>query len=152
MLLDDRLEQAIQQAIRDDRRFAVLFMDLDGFKAVNDAYGHHLGDLLLIEVAERIRANVRAQDTIARLGGDEFVLLIEAREPADAATLAEKLVKRISQPYQISRHEVRISASIGIALYPGDGQTRHELMINADAAMYHARTRDGTATASSRVR
>ena len=139
MLLDDRLEQAIQQAIRDDRRFAVLFMDLDGFKAVNDAYGHHLGDLLLIEVAERIRANVRAQDTIARLGGDEFVLLIEAREPADAATLAEKLVKRISQPYQISRHEVRISASIGIALYPGDGQTRHELMINADAAMYHAK-------------
>ncbi|MGU1225328.1 putative bifunctional diguanylate cyclase/phosphodiesterase [Pseudomonas aeruginosa] len=139
MLLDDRLEQAIQQAIRDDRRFAVLFMDLDGFKAVNDAYGHHLGDLLLIEVAERIRANVRAQDTIARLGGDEFVLLIEAREPADTATLAEKLVKRISQPYQISRHEVRISASIGIALYPGDGQTRHELMINADAAMYHAK-------------
>ncbi len=115
-------------------------MDLDGFKAVNDAYGHHLGDLLLIEVAERIRANVRARDTIARLGGDEFVLLIEAREPADAATLAEKLVKRISQPYQISRHEVRISASIGIALLPrrradpprADDQCR-------DAAMYHAR-------------
>ena len=98
MLLDDRLEQAIQQAIRDDRRFAVLFMDLDGFKAVNDAYGHHLGDLLLIEVAERIRANVRAQDTIARLGGDEFVLLIEAREPADAAAYLDAVAGTATLP------------------------------------------------------
>ncbi|MEM8258653.1 GGDEF domain-containing protein, partial [Morganella morganii] len=83
------------------------------FKPINDQHGHPAGDAVLYAIAERLRASTRDQDMVARLGGDEFVLLIEAREPADAATLAEKLVKRISQPYQISRHEVRISASIG---------------------------------------
>lgn len=139
ILLDDRLEQTIQKAAREKRHFAVLFMDLDGFKAVNDACGHHIGDLLLIDVAQRIQNVTRIQDTVARLGGDEFVLLMEVEEPADAAFFAEKLAKQISNRYQIARHDLHVSASIGIAIYPDDGRTRHELMVNADAAMYHAK-------------
>ncbi|MBB3103529.1 diguanylate cyclase (GGDEF)-like protein [Azomonas macrocytogenes] len=139
MLLGDRLGQAIQTAHREQRTFATLFLDLDGFKAVNDAYGHHHGDLLLVEVAKRIRNTVRSQDTIARLGGDEFVLLAEVGEPTDAAKIAEKLIHALAQPYSIARHEVEVSASIGIAIYPDNGKDGHELLINADAAMYHAK-------------
>ncbi|HCF4900583.1 TPA: EAL domain-containing protein, partial [Pseudomonas aeruginosa] len=138
-LLDDRLEQAIQKAAREKRHFAVLFMDLDGFKAVNDLYGHHVGDLLLIEVAQRILDTQRSEDTAARLGGDEFVLLIDTGEPEDAAMLAQRLIENIGNAYHIGRNNLHVSASIGIALFPNDGLTAHELMVNADAAMYHAK-------------
>jgi len=139
VLLEDRLGRAIQSAEREHGRFALMFMDLDGFKAVNDAYGHHVGDLLLIEVAHRIGVNVRSQDTIARVGGDEFVLLAEVAEPADAATLADKILAVTRDPFQLAGRELRVSTSIGIAMYPGNGFDQEELLINADAAMYHAK-------------
>jgi diguanylate cyclase (GGDEF)-like protein len=138
ILLEDRLHQAIENAKRYDSRFSVLFLDLDGFKAVNDSFGHHIGDLLLMEVAQRIRACVRARDTIARIGGDEFVLLLDADEPTDAATIADKLVTVIRQPFTIAELELRMSASVGIALYPGSDEHR-DLLMDADAAMYHAK-------------
>ena len=139
ILLDDRLDQAIQKATRDGRNFAVLFMDLDGFKGVNDIYGHHVGDKLLEEVAQRILDTKRSEDTAARLGGDEFVLLIDPGEPEDAAVLAQRLIESLARPYEKGRNTLHISASIGVAVYPGDGETAHELMINADAAMYHSK-------------
>jgi len=139
VLLEDRLDRAAQDADREQGRFAVMFMDLDGFKAINDAYGHHVGDSLLVDVAERIRANVRTRDTIARVGGDEFVLLADVGEPADAATLAGKVLAAIREPFQMDGRELRVSTSIGIAMYPGDGRSPNDLLINADAAMYHAK-------------
>lgn len=95
ILLNDRLQQATQKAIRQKTHFAVLFMDLDGFKAVKDTYGHHIGDQLLLQVAKRINDAKRGEDTVARLGGDEFVLLIDPGEPEDAAMLAQRLVEII---------------------------------------------------------
>jgi len=138
-LLEDRLEQEIQNAKRESTRFSVLFLDLDGFKQVNDAFGHHAGDLLLLQVAERIRASIRARDTLARIGGDEFVLLANASEPADAAVLAGKLVEEIAKPFLIARHEIRVSTSIGIAVYDRPEQQPPDLLRNADTAMYHAK-------------
>jgi diguanylate cyclase (GGDEF)-like protein len=116
-----------------------MFMDLDGFKPVNDAYGHHIGDQLLHEVGLRLRERLRAQDTLARVGGDEFVLLAELREPNDAVSVAEQIVSLVSQAFQVGEHELRVSTSVGIALYPGDGANQQELLMNADAAMYHAK-------------
>ena len=139
VLLEDRLGQAIETARRERTRFALMFMDLDGFKAVNDAYGHPVGDELLVQVAARISPNVRANDTVARVGGDEFVLVATVDDPADAATLADKLMAVIRQPYAVSGHAFNVSTSIGIAVYPGNGDTLHELLTNADAAMYHAK-------------
>lgn len=139
LLLEDRLSQALMVAQREQSRFAVMFMDLDGFKAVNDAYGHHLGDQLLISVTERLRACVRAQDTLARLGGDEFVLLAAIDDPEDAASLATQLVQCVSEPFGLSRYTLSVSLSIGIAVYPGDGNTERDLLLHADAAMYHTK-------------
>jgi diguanylate cyclase len=140
-LLEDRLKNAIPNANRKRTRFALMFVDLDGFKEVNDAYGHPIGDLLLVEVAKRIGIKIRMQDTISRVGGDEFVFLGEdIGDPADAAMLAQKLLLIIREPFQIGGHELRMSASIGIAMYPGNGANQHELLTNADAAMYHAKS------------
>ena len=138
-LLEDRLEQEIQNAKRESKRFSVLFLDLDGFKQVNDAFGHHAGDLLLLQVADRIRASIRGRDTLARIGGDEFVLLANASEPSDAAVLAGKLVEEIARPFLIARHEIRVSTSIGIAVYDRLEQEPQDLLRNADTAMYHAK-------------
>ncbi len=138
-LLEDRLGQEIQGARRQKSCFSVLFIDLDGFKQINDAFGHHIGDLLLVEVAARIHTNIRGSDTLARMGGDEFVLLAGAGDPTDAASLADKLVRSIAEPAEIAGHELRVSASIGIALCSGDADP-HEILRNADAAMYHAKT------------
>lgn len=140
LLLEDRLNQALNVAQPEQSRFAVMFMDLDGFKAVNDAYGHHLGDQLLISVTDRLRACVRAQDTLARLGGDEFVLLRAIDDPDDAASLAAELVRCVGEPYVLSRYTLSVSLSIGIAVYPGDGQTERDLLLHADAAMYHTKS------------
>jgi len=138
-LLDDRLNQAIHKAAREGGHFSLMFCDLDGFKAINDSLGHHVGDLMLVEVAQRITATTRAQDTVARLGGDEFVIMVELKQPDDAMAIADKLVNIINEPFQIQGHELRVSASIGIAIYPEDGANRHDLVINADAAMYHTK-------------
>ncbi|UTW07852.1 putative bifunctional diguanylate cyclase/phosphodiesterase [Pseudomonas benzenivorans] len=139
LLLEDRVGQSIHKMARRNGHFALMFMDLDGFKPVNDAYGHHLGDLLLCAVADRLRQRLRAQDTLARVGGDEFVLLAELREPDDAVNLAGQIVQLIGQPFLVGEHELRVSTSVGIALYPGDGEDQQTLLLNADAAMYHAK-------------
>ena len=139
ILLEDRLEQAISKASREDSQFALMFMDLDGFKAVNDAFGHHVGDNLLIAVSERMAQEVKGHFTLARMGGDEFVLLTEIEHPNDAATIADGLVKAIDRPFEVSRYELVVSLSIGIAVFPGDGADERELMFNADAAMYHTK-------------
>jgi len=138
-LLEDRLNQAIHKAARHASRFAVMFLDLDGFKAINDSLGHHLGDELLVKVAERLDSIMRGHDTVARLGGDEFVLLIELRKIEDAVSVAEKVVKAINRPFTLSNHELRVSTSIGIAIYPDDGQSSRDLVTNADSAMYHTK-------------
>jgi diguanylate cyclase (GGDEF)-like protein len=139
LLLENRIEHAIERAKRESETFALLFMDLDGFKAVNDAYGHHFGDILLVDVAERIRELLRVQDTVGRIGGDEFVLLLESATADGAATVAERLVYSIARPFSLEGRDLRVSASVGISLYPNDGQTTQDLMSNADAAMYHVK-------------
>jgi diguanylate cyclase len=139
-LLEDRLEQEVQNARRHGTGFAVLFLDLDGFKQVNDAFGHQIGDQLLVEVAHRVRSIIRARDTLARMGGDEFVVLANANEPSDAASLADKLVAEVGRPYVIAGQELRVSASIGIAMYGASQGDHQSLLKNADAAMYHAKT------------
>jgi len=138
-LLDERMEQEVQKARRDKTRFAVLFFDLDGFKQVNDAFGHLAGDLVLAELATRIRSEIRAVDMLARIGGDEFVLVTDAGEPASAARVAEKLVVTIRRPMEIEGRSVAVSASIGIAIFGASGDSRQELLKNADAAMYRAK-------------
>jgi diguanylate cyclase len=140
-LLEDRLEQEIRNAAREQSRFSVLFVDLDGFKQVNDAFGHHAGDQLLVEAAHRIQAGIRACDTLARIGGDEFVLLTSAGDPADAARVADNLVVAIGKPFDVDGQEMRVSASVGIAIYNGAESERQNVLKNADAAMYRAKAR-----------
>ncbi|MEB0208259.1 putative bifunctional diguanylate cyclase/phosphodiesterase [Pseudomonas sp. CCC3.1] len=139
ILLADRIEQAMGKVTEQGGCFSLMFIDLDGFKPVNDAFGHHLGDLLLREVALRLREQLRSQDTLARIGGDEFVLLVRLTEPDDAPQVAARQVSLLSKGFRVAEHDLQISASVGIALYPGNGQTAEELLMNADAAMYHAK-------------
>ncbi|NMX66271.1 EAL domain-containing protein [Pseudomonas sp. WS 5111] len=139
-LLADRIQQATQLVAEQGGCFALMFIDLDGFKPVNDAFGHHLGDQLLREVGLRLREDLRSQDTLARIGGDEFVLLVQLSQPDDALRLAERQVGLINQSFRVAEHDLNISASVGIALFPGNGATPQELLMNADAAMYHAKS------------
>ncbi|GGP28130.1 putative bifunctional diguanylate cyclase/phosphodiesterase [Silvimonas amylolytica] len=139
MLLEDRLTHELGVAQRDNTSVALMFLDLDGFKPVNDAYGHHVGDLLLIEVANRISARVRQRDTVARIGGDEFVVLAGINDPADAGALAESLLEEVRKPFIVEGLQLGISSSVGIALYPTDSLNQHDLMTHADTAMYHAK-------------
>lgn len=139
ILLADRIAQAMSKVHEQGGCFSLMFIDLDGFKPVNDAFGHHLGDRLLREVALRLREQLRSQDTLARIGGDEFVLLVRLLEPNDAPQVAARQVGLLSKAFRVDDHDLLISASVGIALYPGNGQTAEELLMNADAAMYHAK-------------
>ncbi len=139
--LQDRLDQAMAQARREKAKLALMFIDLDRFKVINDTLGHHIGDELLIEVSQRLRQSVRDSDVVARLGGDEFVIMLAGiGQTGVLATLAEKLVANIGEPYQLSGHTLYTTPSIGIAIFPDDGVTVEALMKNADAAMYHAKT------------
>lgn len=138
-LLADRIQQGIQAVYEQGGCFALMFIDLDGFKPVNDAFGHHMGDQLLREVGLRLREDLRSQDTLARIGGDEFVLLVQLTQPDDAMGLAERQVGLINRAFTVAEHELKISASIGIAMFPGNGNNPQELLMNADAAMYHAK-------------
>jgi len=136
-LLYDRLDLAIAHSFREASHLALLFLDLDHFKTVNDAFGHGCGDGLLVELASRLRGSVRAGDTVARLGGDEFVVLLNnvtGRE--DAARVAAKVLHAVQAPYRLDGHEVAITASVGMSLYPGDGTSTDQLVRSADAAMY----------------
>ena len=138
-LLADRIQQAMQAVKERGGCFALMFIDLDGFKPVNDAFGHHMGDQLLREVGLRLREDLRGHDTLARIGGDEFVLLVQLTQPDDALGLAERQVLLINQAFRVDEHELKISASVGIAMFPGNGASPQELLMNADAAMYHAK-------------
>ncbi len=140
MLLLDRMTQAISHARRDGRKVAVMFLDLDKFKYINDMLGHVLGDKLLQEAAGRISRISRSGDTLCRLGGDEFVLMLTDLEKADdASSVAVKLLESIAGPCLIDGHEIEITTSIGIALFPDDGQDGNELLRHAGAALYHAK-------------
>jgi diguanylate cyclase (GGDEF)-like protein/PAS domain S-box-containing protein len=139
-LFTDRLTQSISRARRANKPLAVMFVDLDHFKSINDTLGHEAGDELLLEMAVRLRANVRDDDTVARLGGDEFtIILAELRQPEDAVSVAEKIIKAVQQPLTISGTSIEVSASIGIALFPEDGADAESLLRNADSAMYRAK-------------
>ncbi|MFA7292319.1 MAG: 7TM diverse intracellular signaling domain-containing protein [Rhodocyclaceae bacterium] len=139
-LLFDRISHAQQRATRRGEGFAVLLIDLDGFKAVNDSLGHDAGDQMLSVIANRLRESIRAADTVARIGGDEFVVLVEeARDIAAVTMLAEKIVRTLSQPTSIADSKVTIGASIGIALWPIHGETAQRLLRSADQAMYTAK-------------
>jgi diguanylate cyclase (GGDEF)-like protein len=143
LLLEDRLNQALKRSQRDGSEFSLMFMDIDSFKAVNDVYGHHIGDALLIEVGQRLRGLLRTQDTVARIGGDEFVLLLEQTGRGGAEHVAAKLVECISRPCRIGPHEFCVSASVGIAIYASHGTAADTIAINADAAMYHSKHTGG---------
>lgn len=138
--LDERLEIMIRQAERHHSKIAVMFLDLDRFKNVNDSLGHMIGDTLLKEVASRFRATIRAEDTVARLGGDEFVLLLsEVTHSGDVINVSKKIIEAMQAPVQIGQHSLHITTSIGIALYPSDGTDTNALLKNADTALYRAK-------------
>lgn len=140
LLLELRLEHALSKAARHSSKLALLFIDLDKFKQINDTLGHEAGDQVLIEVARRLKTSVRAEDTIARLGGDEFVILVEdVNHPDEAALLSNKLLDILNQGYLLQDGIHEISASIGISLYPESGTDAAELIRNADSAMYRAK-------------
>jgi diguanylate cyclase (GGDEF)-like protein/PAS domain S-box-containing protein len=139
-LLKDRLTQAIASACRHQQELAVLFLDLDRFKYINDSLGHAIGDRVLQSVAQRLRACVRASDTVSRQGGDEFVILLSQLTHAqDAAVSANKILVALAMPHRIDQHELHLTASIGIVTYPDDGTDAETLMKHADFAMYHAK-------------
>ena len=138
--LAERTEEAIIRAARRKEILAVLFLDLDKFKAVNDTFGHDVGDELLRQIAARIKASVRETDVVARIGGDEFIVLLEGlSSDVDAATLAEKIVSASLQEFSIGQHRITTSVSIGISMYPKDGSSAQELLKEADLAMYSAK-------------
>jgi diguanylate cyclase (GGDEF)-like protein/PAS domain S-box-containing protein len=140
LLLKDRLTQAISLARRNHNQLAVLFLDLDGFKHINDSLGHAIGDRLLQSVATRLLACVRKSDTVSRQGGDEFVILLpEVTHAADAAISAEKMITEIKKAHSIGEHRLHVTVSIGLSTYPDNGEDAETLIKNADTAMYHAK-------------
>lgn len=141
-LLRDRMEQALAKARRTGNLVAVLFIDLDRFKNVNDSLGHAVGDRLLAEVSRRLQKDTRAGDTVSRQGGDEFIVLLsEIREMNEATQVASKLLNSLGQAYRIGNHDLHVTPSIGISLFPNDAEDIDELVRNADAAMYQAKER-----------
>lgn len=136
----DRVEHALARTRREEAQLAILFVDLDHFKEINDNLGHAVGDVMLLAVADRMRATVRATDTVARLGGDEFIVLIEDVDTVDSVTLiARKIIESLATPVSYRDHSLVVGASIGIAIYPHDGVTTTEIIASADQAMYRAK-------------
>ncbi len=143
-LFHNRLEQAIELARRGDHSFAIATFDLDGFKAVNDGHGHAAGDAVLIEIAQRASAVLRASDTIARMGGDEFAVLLPTAESVqDAVHVAKRLLGIVGQPVALESDAVSIGMSVGIAIYPTDGEDPSAVLNSADHAMYRAKRAGG---------
>tara|TARA_B100000446_G_scaffold38056_3_gene33403 strand:+ start:2514 stop:4565 length:2052 start_codon:yes stop_codon:yes gene_type:complete len=139
-LFQDRLEHAIVSCQRHEGNLALLFMDLDRFKTINDSLGHDVGDELLRAVAERLSEVARAVDTVARLGGDEFVFLLEdIQHPEDAARIAQRIIKTFETPFDLKSNSLHMSTSIGISVYPDDGENAQALLKNADVSMYHSK-------------
>jgi diguanylate cyclase (GGDEF)-like protein/PAS domain S-box-containing protein len=156
MLFNDRMSYMLAQATRYKRKGALLFLDVDRFKAINDSLGHAMGDLLLKILAERLTDAIRHTDIItrqeksdlaenlARFGGDEFIIwLAEIEESQDVIKVAERILETFEKPFSLDKHDVRVTASMGIAIFPGDGRNREALFKNADAAMYHAKAKGG---------
>jgi diguanylate cyclase (GGDEF)-like protein/PAS domain S-box-containing protein len=140
LLLNDRLGQAIALARRNKTLVAVIFLDLDGFKHINDSLGHLIGDKLLQSLAKRLQMQIRTPDTVSRQGGDEFVVLLqEVQKPEDAAITARRVLQAVSEVHAIGRHDLYVTASIGVSLYPDDGLDAETLLKNADTAMYQAK-------------
>ncbi len=140
LLFNARLEHALQRAQREQQRVAVLFLDLDNFKSINDSLGHPVGDALLQEVAVRLRGLLREEDTVARVAGDEFIIILdEVAGPEEASLVAEKLLAAFDESIKLKSNELHITISIGIVLFPNDGKNVTELVKNADAAMYHSK-------------
>ena len=157
-LFVDRLDNALTRAQRTEETLAVLFVDIDHFKSINDSLGHTAGDVLLRTIALRLRSALRTEDTVARLGGDEFTILVSGiKDPNDLLRLAQKLHSTIKVPVDVASRELTVSASIGVGLYPQDGETAEQLLRNADLAMYRAkelgrdRTQFYTAAMSARL-
>ena len=147
-LFYDRLGLAITHSSRHETYLAVLFLDLDDFKDVNDSFGHACGDRVLVELAGRIRRTVRAEDTVARLGGDEFiVLLAQVTGAGDAARVAAKVLDAVRAPLRLDGHQVSIGVSVGVSVFPRDGVSPEELVRSADQAMYRAKERRATPAA-----
>ena len=143
-LFEERLERAVASAERYGRRLAVLFLDLDGFKAVNDTHGHDAGDRVLKQVAGRLPAGLRSSDTLARFGGDEFVVLVtEIAHPLDAREVAMALLDSLTGPYEALGHRFTLRASVGISVFPDDGPDASKLLRHADLAMYEAKEQGG---------
>lgn len=138
-LLTDRLEQEAARARRGRIGFALLMYDLDGFKSVNDTWGHAAGDRVLAEVGARSRQSVRASDTVGRLGGDEFMAILPETSLAGALAVADKLLEALAQPYAVGKDEARLSASVGVSVFPEDGADGERLQQAADAALYAAK-------------
>ncbi|MFZ5998685.1 MAG: diguanylate cyclase domain-containing protein [Nitrospirota bacterium] len=142
MLFMDRLGLALTQVQRNQKMLAVLFLDIDYFKNINDSLGHTIGDQLLRDVAKRLKACIRKSDTVARIGGDEFILLLSPiNDIGDAVIIAEKILSVFQKPFKIDGNTLRVTTSIGLSLYPGDGETAEALLKNADIAMYYAKER-----------
>jgi diguanylate cyclase (GGDEF)-like protein len=140
MLFNDRLKNALAQARRHEWHLAVMFIDLDKFKAINDSYGHDAGDKVLKIVSERLHTSVRGADSVGRQGGDEFLyLMLEVKDESDVAHIAEKLIETIGKPCEFDGLALSVKPSIGIALYPQDGRSAQVLLKNADSAMYKAK-------------
>ncbi|HEY2630401.1 MAG TPA: EAL domain-containing protein, partial [Usitatibacter sp.] len=140
ILLEDRVQQTVEECRRAESLCAILFVDLDRFKTLNDSLGHFAGDTVLRAVAERLRASVRHEDTVSRLGGDEFVILLRrVARMEDAGEVASKIIESVAQPILLDGHELRIGASVGISIFPEHGNDSARLIANADAAMYHVK-------------
>jgi len=143
-LMADRLSQLLARAKRSSTAFAVLFMDIDRFKDVNDSRGHEFGDLLLRAVAKRLTSTVRQSDTVARIGGDEFVIILEnLHKIAEADEVALKVQRALARPFTLERQRLKVTASIGISFYPENGEDTDTLLRAADYAMYLAKRRGG---------
>jgi diguanylate cyclase (GGDEF)-like protein len=143
-LFYDRLQLALTKAEREQSQFALLYLDLDKFKQINDNYGHHIGDELLQHTAQRIQCCLRSSDTVARLGGDEFVILLQQVDSEDLAMLlAEKIRQALNQPFVLANNALQVQPSVGIALYPQHSNEAQALMRSADNAMYLAKKAGG---------
>ena len=139
-MFKERLKQSIKEAEKYNRNMAVMYMDMDKFKNINDTFGHDVGDELLKQFAQRVKECIRESDIFARQGGDEFtILLSEIQNEQEAILIANRIFSSLQEPWNIGKHVFNTTSSIGIAFYPKDGRTRHELVKSADTALYEAK-------------